>query len=94
MIPNSYPLLFFFNKFKMHSTHQINTILFDLSDALIGAGRVIDLLQASSEAMTTNKANQKYGAAMICVRVASILKKNEDLFYEHIQNEKDFPQHL
>ena len=60
----------------MHSTHQINTILFELSDALIGAGRVVDLMQASSDAMSSNKANQKYGAAMICVRVAAILQKN------------------
>lgn len=75
-IPNSYPLLFFFDKFKMHSTHQINGILFDLADALVSAGRVIDLVQAAADGLASAKANVKYGAGMICIRIVSIMNAN------------------
>ena len=76
-----YPLLFFLDKFKRHSTHPINTILFELSDSVIIGGRLMDLMQALVDGLSSNKGNVKYGAAMICIRIVSIIQKDEDLFY-------------
>lgn len=75
-VPTSYPLLFFFDKFKMHSTHQINGILFELTDALIKSGRVIDLMQAAADGLGSAKANVKYGSGLICIRIVSIMHGN------------------
>ena len=80
-IPNSYPLLFVLSKFKSHSTHPINTILYEWSDSVIIGGRLIDLMQALADGLGSNKGNVKYGSAMICLRITSVMLKDEDLFY-------------
>lgn len=53
LLPRSYPLLFLFEKFKLHATHQVNQLLYDLSNSLllcnaISTNRNVDLLLASA----------------------------------------------
>lgn len=75
LIPRSYPLLFIFSKFKLHQTHQVNTLLCDLTDAILNTWRVHDLFQALSDGSTNTKANIRYGCCVVFVRCVVLLSE-------------------
>jgi hypothetical protein len=46
LIPTSFPLLFIFNKFKLHKTHPVNTVMLELVDSILSTSRLQDLIHA------------------------------------------------
>jgi hypothetical protein len=81
LIPRSYPLLFIFEKFKLHATHQLNQLIYEVCDSFLlcnsaSASRNVDLIQAVGEGANNKKANVKYGCFMVFVRAVAILYRN------------------
>jgi len=71
-------LLFIFEKFRLHATHSINTLLYELCDSFllvnaISTNRNVDLVQAVSEGAANKKANVRYGCFMVFNRIVGIL---------------------
>jgi hypothetical protein len=78
LIPTSFPLLFIFNKFKLHKTHPVNTVMLELIDSIAPTTRFQDLVHAIHEGLSSigSKANVKFGCALSFFRLISLIYKN------------------
>lgn len=85
LLPRSYPLLFIFLKFKLHSTHPVNSLLCQLTDLILNTERASDLFQAICDGSSSTKANVRYGAAIVLVRSVLLINKESEMFYEVCQ---------
>lgn len=82
LLPQSFPLLFVFQKFRLHKTHPVNATLLTLVDAAIISPRSNDLFSAVIEGMCSSsaKANIKYGCIVTYIRIVSYYFADRELF--------------
>jgi hypothetical protein len=78
LIPTSFPLLFIFNKFKLHKTHPVNTVMLELVDSILYTSRLQDLIHAIHEGLSSigSKANVKFGCSLSYFRILSLIYRN------------------
>ncbi len=74
----SFPLGFLFNKFKSHRTHPVNGLMMELVEAVMGTGRVGNLVYAIGEGLAAQggKMNVRFGCALAFFRVLALVFRN------------------